>query len=182
MVLARAGTRRSCLSPPTITTTRLPSRARASSLCEAYLTNLSWFFRPIDRSQLVEELMPMIYNYRGRDGRKASGGDPTLEGPVELDPDIDMHDLALLLASFACGAAGDLTLPPYNDEAELYRTLALSCMPCKPILESDDGASLSSVQAAVMLGAYHLFSGRKNSLEHTWKIQGVACMLAASVS
>ena len=42
----------------------LPSWERATALCEAYLENLSWFLRLINRDQLITELMPMVYGKR----------------------------------------------------------------------------------------------------------------------
>lgn len=33
---------------------RLPSYERATALVEAYLQHLSWFFRPVERDQIME--------------------------------------------------------------------------------------------------------------------------------
>lgn len=154
---------------------RLPSYERATSLCEAYLENLSWFFRPIERKQIMEELLPLHYKRR-RAG--ASGSSSGKEEDYANAP-IDLHELALMLMVFACGAAGDLTLPPYNDEAETYHQLARTALSLKSVF---DGASLSAVQAICMLGAYEIFSGRRNSLETAWKLLTLGFSMATSVS
>ena len=45
---------------------KLPSYQRASSLTEAYLENLSWFFRPVEREQVMGELIPIVYKKQRR--------------------------------------------------------------------------------------------------------------------
>jgi hypothetical protein len=44
----------------------LPSWERATALCEVYLENRAWLLKGIEREQLVEEVMPIVY------GRKKS--------------------------------------------------------------------------------------------------------------
>ncbi len=109
----------------------------------------------------MDELLPALYN--------------------DFGSPMDVHDLALILAAFSVGAAGDLTLPPYNEEAELFYELAMMALSMKSILDGED-ASLSTVQTFMLCGAHHLFSGRMNSLEPIWKVQSFACVLAFSVS
>lgn len=154
---------------------QLPTWERASALTEAYLQNLSWFFRPVDRQQIVEELLPTVFKRRNPNISQSSFGSD-MEG--DLDDVVDLHDLALMLMVFACGAAGDLTLPPYNSEAETYRQLARATLGLKNIF---DGASLSAVQAVCMLGMFDVISGRKNTLETSWKMLCLGFSLSASV-
>ena len=40
---------------------RLPTKERLSSLCEAFLENVTWFYRIIGRPQIMEELIPTVY-------------------------------------------------------------------------------------------------------------------------
>ncbi|KAH8113174.1 hypothetical protein DFH11DRAFT_1511062 [Phellopilus nigrolimitatus] len=151
---------------------RLPLSNRASSLCESYLESISWWIRPIDRSQLLEELMPTVYgNRRASSSMHASGSS---EGQKKTDP----HDLAALLMVFAIGAVGDFTLSPNNEEAELYYHLSRSALCLNPVF---DGASLASVQTIALMGAYDMFSFRKKSLESTWKVLNFGMTLATSV-
>ncbi len=158
---------------------QLPTWERASALTEAYLENLSWFFRPVDRQQIVEELLPAVFKRRRPNMSQTSFSDHN-GSEMEGDPDdpVDLHDLALLLMVFACGAAGDLTLSPYNSEAETYRQLARATLGLKNIF---DGASLSAVQAVCMLGMFDIISGRKNTLETSWKMLCLGFSLSASV-
>lgn len=143
----------------------LPSWERASALCEAYLENLSWFFRPVDREQIVEELIPSVY--KNRRSHAAS-----LE-------ELDFHELSALLMVFSVGAVADLTLEPYNDEAEKFFHLSRAAISLKPIF---DGSSFAGVQAVALMGAYDLFACRKPSLEGSWNMLNLAMLLAGSVS
>lgn len=142
----------------------LPSWERASALCEAYLENLSWFFRPVDREQIVEELIPSVY--KNRRSYAAS-----LE-------ELDFHELSALLMVFSVGAVADLTLEPYNDEAEKFFHLSRAAISLKPIF---DGSSFAGVQAVALMGAYDLFACRKPSLEGSWNMLNLAMLLAGSV-
>ena len=143
----------------------LPSYERASALCEAYLENLSWFFRPIEREQIMEELIPSVYKKRCQ--------------YADATADVDYHELSALLMVFSVGAVADLTLEPFNDEAEKYYHLSRAAISLKPIF---DGASFAGVQAVALMGAYDLFACRKPSLEGSWNMLNLAMLLAASVS
>ncbi|KAH8110513.1 hypothetical protein DFH11DRAFT_1547404 [Phellopilus nigrolimitatus] len=175
---------------------KLPSYERASALVEAYLENLSWFMRPIDREQIMEELIPTIYKKRytsysinsnsctvsntNSPVSTASSSETPAESSAQahLQRHTDPHALALLLVVFAAGAVADMTLPPCNDEAELYYHLSRAAMSLKPVFE---GASLQSVQAIVLIGAYDIFSCRKFSLDGAWKMLSFGLALAASI-
>ena len=63
----------------------------------------------------MEELLPTVYR------RKATSSG-NADNPIEI------HDLALAFAVFACGAAGDLTQKPNNEEGRAYYTLARASM------------------------------------------------------
>ena len=183
----------------------LPSWERATALCEAYLENLSWYYRAIERSQLMEELMPTVYKRKKKSVNKSSVEDPSTTGasnPIALviDPccaqmigypqqfqkrdgdstdETHLHDLALILMVFASGAAGDLTQEQYNEEAETYQYMARAALGLKSIF---DGATLITVQATSLLGAYHVFSARRANLESAWLFFNISYVLAASVS
>ncbi|KAL5483077.1 hypothetical protein ACEPAI_8306 [Sanghuangporus weigelae] len=156
---------------------KLPSYERASSLTEAYLENLSWFFRPVEREQIMGELIPIVYKKR-RSTFSRNGSNGSQSGTPGLDSPTDPHVLALLLAVFAAGAVADLTLPPWNDEADLYYHLARTALSLKPVFE---GAGLHAVQAISIIGAYDLFACRKNAPEGSWKILTFSLSIAASI-
>ncbi|KAL5507683.1 hypothetical protein ACEPAH_5301 [Sanghuangporus vaninii] len=155
----------------------LPPYSRATALVEAYLTNLSWFFRPVEREEIMEELIPIVYkrkrlpsvaSFSGTSPSDSSGGQ------ARTDP----HALGLLLSIFAVGAVADMTLPPWNDEGELYYQLSRTTLSLKPVFE---GAGLHAVEAIALLAAYNLFSCRRRGLEGTWKILSFSLSLAASI-
>ncbi|KAL5527775.1 hypothetical protein ACEPAG_6576 [Sanghuangporus baumii] len=147
---------------------KLPSFERASAVVEAYLENTAWFVRLVDREQIMEELIPQIYR------RRQFAKNNATDGTQSTDP----HTLALLLAIFACGAVADLTLPLWNEEADLYYHLASTAIGLRSVF---DGTSLHTIQALAVLGSYDIFSCRKGSLEGTWKLISFCISLASSI-
>lgn len=83
-----------------------------------------------------------------------------------------------MLAVFACGALADLTLPPDNVEAPAYHLLSKAALSQQNLFGA---ASLSTVQALSMLGAYDLYLCTRNSLEFSWKMLSFAMILGSSV-
>ena len=144
----------------------IPPYERATALYEAFFTNLSWLISPIERSHFVSEIIPLFYP-----DRKA-----ILPKSV---PSHHAHDLALLFVLFACGAVGDLTQHPLNNEATRYHTLAKAALGVKSIMH---GASLAGVQTLLLLAAYNICAGEKRNQEDTWKLISLGCSMAAAVS
>ncbi|KAI5121634.1 hypothetical protein M0805_001163 [Coniferiporia weirii] len=153
---------------------RMPPFARASSLCETYLENLSWIVRVVERPQIFEELLPFCYGHAGLGGGARIGGD----AGVDVLGATAAHELALLLMVFAAGALADLTLPPYNDEAESYYQMALVALSTTQVLGA---ASLAAVQAIALMGAYNAHCGRNNTLDLAGSLFNVAATLAISM-
>lgn len=113
--------------------------------------------------------------------RRSSGG---LRVPAAVTAsrggtEILEHQLALLLAIFACGAAGDLTLEACNDEGETYRQLAQSALSLHSVFE---GTSLATVQAVAIIGAYGIFSASAQTIESPFKLLTLALSLGITVS
>ena len=147
---------------------RLPSYERGSALVEAYLENTSWLAKPVDREQITDELMAQIYR------RKS-----VLHGAADEPDRTHPHTLALLLAIFAVGAAADMTLPPWNEESDLYYHLSWTAIGLESLF---NGTNLHTIQTLAVIGVYDIFSCRKRSLESSWKIVNFCVLLAASVS
>ncbi|KAL5507235.1 hypothetical protein ACEPAH_6691 [Sanghuangporus vaninii] len=143
----------------------LPPFERATALYEAFFGNLSWLFAPVDRSSFVSEIVSLFYPCRK----------PAPPGSIHAE---HAHDLALLFVLFACGAVGDLTQNPLNDEAVQYHTLAKAAMGVKSIMH---GASLTGVQTLYLLGAYDIYTGQKKSQEDSWKMATLGSCMAASI-
>lgn len=144
---------------------RLPTYERATALAEAYLQHVALFFRPVDREQIIEELIPAFYK------KREQTGDENETGAV-------VHRLALLAAVFACGSMGDLTLETANEEGELFRQLSRTALSLQSIFE---GTSLATVQAVALLGLYEFFSCSSRTLDSAWKMQALSFSLASSV-
>lgn len=151
---------RSCIN------SHLPSWERASALIEAHFEIFAWYFSVVDRAQVVEELLPRIYKRQSSAEKGVSA-------------EVDMHELALLLMVFACGAAGDLTLTACNEEGELYQQLARAALGLQPVLEE---ASLATVQAIGLLAVYSMLTGHGNTLETMWRTMGLGMVIANCVS
>ena len=80
----------------------LPHQARAWSLCEVYLEQGSWGFRPIRRDEIVDDILTPIY--KALKERK-----PTKS---ILQSTVSVHKLAVLFLVFAIGSLLDMTLEP----------------------------------------------------------------------
>lgn len=114
----------------------------------------------------MEELLPRYYKYRE-------------DAILEDEKGVAVHELALLLAVLASGAAGDLTQDAFNEEGELYRHLTRCALSLHNIFE---GTSIATVQALSMAGSYDFFSANAETLETAWKVLSLTLCLASSVS
>ena len=131
---------------------QLPSYERGSSLIETYLDQAGWFVRPIQRSQLIDELFIPIY--KAKNARTTTGPNASIQATVSL---YDVQDLALLFMVFAMGALVDLTQPPYNDEGEIYHQMAryivnMDAVSCTP--------SLCMIQTLCLVGSYRIMANQ----------------------
>ena len=93
-----------------------------------------------------------------------------------------LHCISLLFAVFAAGSSGDLTLPQYNEEAEMHYHLARAALGLESIFEGDcDAVTLETVQAVSLMGVYHVYSARKGTMEVPVLLLNVAYCLAGTV-
>ncbi|KAF8558874.1 hypothetical protein OG21DRAFT_1404117 [Imleria badia] len=147
----------------------LPEYPRATTLCETYLENSAWVFRPISREELVDETLTPIY---------ASAQDRKNE-TLEVKKEISPHTLAVLYMVFAHGALTDLTLPPYNAEAENYFHLGRLALSLQPVYELP---TTQTLQALCLVAFYYGNHGRYPTLDSAWSVMAFANKLAQSVS
>ncbi|THH09507.1 hypothetical protein EW145_g1977 [Phellinidium pouzarii] len=159
-----------------IVNAHMPSYARATALAEAYLGNIAWFCRIVQRTQIMEELLPTVYKPFHARTNPGKADSVDTEGGFQAND--CTHRLALLLAVLACGAAGDLTLTLDNDEAELYVHLARAVLNLHPVFV---GASLETVQTVLMLSAFQFHACRSASFESGWKLMTFGFTLATSI-
>lgn len=152
--------------------TFLPPRPRAWALCETYLEQFTWWFRPIKREELIDEILMPIYKsiadpnkvayHRNHD--RESGRCP--------------HLLATLFMVLAVGALVDLTLPACSGEAEKYYRLGRAALSLRSIFDSPE---IESVQAVGLMAGYHSLCSSRYTLESAWSLSALASKLAQSV-
>jgi hypothetical protein len=147
----------------------LPPWEQASVMAESYLECTTWVFRSVTRHQLVNEMLPSIY-------QKLPDSSEQYDGP---------HDLALLFSIFALGSALDVSLSTRaaESEGEHYNQLALAALCLKPVLEKP---SLVTIQTLHIVSIYHAMlgndvSGGESSMEFTWSLVNLAAHLAQTV-
>ncbi|KAF8901817.1 fungal-specific transcription factor domain-containing protein, partial [Mucidula mucida] len=136
----------------------LPSLERAQLLSQSYIDHASLFFRPIKSDELFNSFLPKVY------------GDPT---------SLASESLAMLFFILALGALFDLTLSPYNKEAELYYKLGTSALSVRPAL---DTPQIDTVRAVGLLATYHSMASKKYSRDSAWCSMSLAAKLAQSVN
>lgn len=148
----------------------LPPWPRAAQLCDLYLEQSQWFFGPITRRQLTEEVLPLFYD----DAASSSSSvpqQPTASSSLSSNvaafdlPESSAnaskkaytpHDLALLFVVFCFGALTDPILPPapHNVEAEQYFQLTRAAMNVDPVL--DRPPSVATVQTLSLMAIYQV--------------------------
>lgn len=79
----------------------LPEQPRAWALCETYLEQAAWMFRPIKRDEIINDILAPTYR-----ALKANQVGEDTENRVSP------HKLAVLYLIFALGTLVDLTLEP----------------------------------------------------------------------
>lgn len=142
----------------------LPQISRAISLCDIFLTSLSWMFQIVTRQQIVDGIIPMVYRPR------TASLVPPAYGP---------HDLALLLVTLALGALLDPNLPPYNTEAQHYYRLARAALCLQNVLVQ---RSVVTVKALHLMSVYNGMSGLESNLENCYSLLNFAGQVALQVS
>lgn len=143
----------------------LPPRQRALALIDTYFEQVSWIFRGVTRTQLVDDMLPVIYQHQ-----------PPPPGEDYSSP----HDLALLFIVFSVGA---LVQPePSNAEAEHFHQLARAALTIQPVLEKP---SIVTIQTLHLMSIYNAMSGSdlksETSMEVTWSLITLASHLSQTI-
>lgn len=140
----------------------LPPQERAYALSDSYIKHASIFFRPIKRDELFDSFLPGIY--KAAAARRFRSGSPCQPDEEKSGPGSNgitknsAHVLATLFFLLALGALLDLSLPPYNAEAEHFYELGCSALGFRAIFESPQ---LDTVQALGLMATYQCFAGKK---------------------
>ncbi|KAG6856579.1 hypothetical protein H0H87_002967 [Tephrocybe sp. NHM501043] len=157
---------------------KLPPQERAHSLADSYIKHAANFFRPIKSDELFESFMPGIYQAAA--ARRADSeipGSPDAwkgvsgSGVTKNSP----HSLATLFFLFSLGALLDLSLPPYNSEAEHYYDLGRSALALRVVFGSPQ---IDTVQALGLMATYHCFAGKRFHRDSAWCVMSFAVKLA----
>ncbi|KIM68627.1 hypothetical protein SCLCIDRAFT_13431 [Scleroderma citrinum Foug A] len=146
----------------------LPPYPRATTLCETYMENSAWIFRPISREELIDEILVPVYAL-------AKQKTQATQETEEVSP----HTLSVLYMVFAHGALTDLTLSAYNSEAENYFHLGRLALSLRSVL---DLPSAQTLQAICLMACYHSNSGRRYTLDSAWLLISLASKMAQAVS
>ncbi|KIP01519.1 hypothetical protein PHLGIDRAFT_32525 [Phlebiopsis gigantea 11061_1 CR5-6] len=150
----------------------LPPQPRAWALCETYLEQFTWWFRPIKRDELINEILMPIYK---------TVADPTkfaYHRKTDQESSRCPHLLATLFFVLAVGALVDLTLPACSAEAEKYYRLGRTALSLRSVFDSPE---LETVQAVGLMAGYHSLCTFRYTLESAWALGGLASKLAQSV-
>ncbi|TEB22239.1 hypothetical protein FA13DRAFT_1819087 [Coprinellus micaceus] len=130
---------------------------------------------PVKREQLLDQLLPNTYDSTHAKAQARANGSPSAD-PLEVDDSSYAHALASLFFIFSLGALFDITLPPYNAQAEHFYHVGRAALSlrktCPPTLET--------VQAVGLMATYHSLAGKKYSRDSAWWIMSMAAKLAQS--
>lgn len=147
----------------------LPSWDRAIVLSHNFFEQGTAVFRPMTRSQVLEDMLPGIYR---RDVGEAN------EGDVDSEEYNGPHDLALMFIIFAVST---LVEADSSDAlAEHYYQIARAALCLQPILEKP---SMVTVQTLYLLSIYTGMSagGNETSMEMTWSLVTLSAHLSQTV-
>ena len=144
----------------------LPPYERAKYLVDRYHFTMDRQILPVPPSQTDDALLPQFY--------------PSDEAIDDMALRKDaLHDLAVLFAVFATGCSEDESLPQFNPEAEWYAHLSRAALSFHNVL---DHASLSSVQAILVLASYIRSVGKSKRSDLAWNHMTFGFQISTSVS
>uniref|UniRef100_A0A8H8CL84 Xylanolytic transcriptional activator regulatory domain-containing protein n=1 Tax=Psilocybe cubensis TaxID=181762 RepID=A0A8H8CL84_PSICU len=140
----------------------LPPEPRAWSLCETYMEQATWAFRPIRRDELIDDMLSPVYKV-------------VKDRSLLSTSPVSAHKLAALYFVFSAGALVDLTLEPYSQEAETYYHLGRACLSLRSVLDSPE---ISTVQAILLMAFYHANAGNRYTMDSAWALTSLGAKLA----
>ena len=143
----------------------LPDSTIASSLCESYINDYTWFFRPLSRGELFQEFLTPTLSHRN------SGNHPDA-GQRSIQP----HSVAVLFFVFAIASSMNQS---HLAESGRYFQLGRIALSMSSVF---DAPRLETIQAISLMAAFTSNSSRKHAVEEAWSYLGLAIRLAISVS
>ncbi|KAF5369994.1 hypothetical protein D9758_001145 [Tetrapyrgos nigripes] len=148
----------------------LPDQPRAWALCETYLEQAAWAFQPMRRDEIIDELLTPVYR-----ALKAKTSEADQSSDMET---LSPHKLSALYIVFSLGALVDMTLEPFNAEAEKYFELSRAALSLRNVFDSPE---VCTVHATALMATYHSMAGRRYTLDSAWCLMSLAAKLAQSV-
>ncbi len=147
----------------------LPTWERALSLCEAYLEEMSYFSRPVQRTQLMDEVLVPIYAHKASQQTV-----PIFNATYCVNY---LQHLALLFGALAVGSISD---PEHaQGQGEHYQEIARYITSVEMVTENP---SLVLIQALGLVAIYMNVSWRTKTVESAWTILTLATTFSAAVS
>lgn len=146
----------------------LPCWEHALSICEVYLENAAWHLHTVPRRQLIDDILPVVYQRKAPDEECAGS-----------------HYLALIMGILAVGRFVDirLTMAQSEEESIRYDGLAKAALSLQPVMEK---SNIITIQALRIISIYNAMSGSELSggelsMETTWSLTGLAVRLSQAV-
>lgn len=143
----------------------LPSYERTLALCDTYFEQVAWNFRGVTRTQVIDDMLPVIYNKQ-----------PAPFGEDYSGP----HDLALLFVVMAIGAL--VGHEPSKALGEHYHQISRVAISLQPVLEKP---SIVTIQTLHLMSIYNAMSGSdlksETNMEMTWSLVTLASHLSQTV-
>ncbi|KZP18634.1 hypothetical protein FIBSPDRAFT_920393 [Athelia psychrophila] len=143
----------------------LPSRPRAWGLCESFLEHSSWLYRPMQRDELIENMLNPVYT------AKQERENPLCPVKTEVSP----HKLSGLYSIFALGALMDLTLPEFSDDGDCYHHCARAALMLRSIFDSP---MVETVQAILFMSYYCNNFAQRYSRDSVWMLVSIGSKVA----
>ncbi|KAJ7591168.1 hypothetical protein C8J56DRAFT_1013906 [Mycena floridula] len=144
----------------------LPEQPRAWSLCETYMQQGTWAFRPILRDELVDDYLTPIYKQL-----------KDMQAQKPTDP-ISPHRLAFLFLVFAMGSIVDLTLEASSSQCNDYFQLGRAALSLQSVF---DDPEIATVQAISLIAFYISSSGQTQTTDSTWSIMSLGCKIGQAL-
>lgn len=160
-----------------IETNHLPDHRTALSLCNTYFSQVSWVHRGVTQSQLLEEMLPMIYNLPS--SSPASGEEQARTGPHDLALLFIVLAIGSLLSSPASSSPSNAATASANALGEHYHQISRAALALQPVLEKP---SIVTIQALHLLSIYNgMSSNSEMSMEMTWSLVTLSAHLSQTI-
>ncbi|KZP18636.1 hypothetical protein FIBSPDRAFT_1046131 [Athelia psychrophila] len=146
----------------------LPSRPRAWSLCESFTEHCSWLYRPLQREELIQDILNPIYM------AKEEREDPNCLVATEISP----HKFSCLYSVFSQGALADLAVRECSEEGDRYHHCARAALALRSIFDSP---MVETVQAILIMSYYCNNFAQRYSRDSIWMLVSLGSKVAQSI-